>query len=332
MNAIQVNNLTKVFKVQQKDPGLRGSIKALFVPKYISKVAVNQVSFNIQPGEMVGYIGLNGAGKSTTIKMLSGILIPTSGTVQVLGRNPFQERVANARDIGVVFGQRTQMWWDLAFIESLNLIAKIYDIHPVRYKELMARFARELDVNELLKIPVRNMSLGQRMRAELVATLIHEPKVIYLDEPTIGLDLIVKENIRKFIKNENQTSGNTIILTTHDLGDIEELCSRVIIIDNGQLIYDGAISKIKARFGKIREVSFEVSSTAVPLNLPAGAEISTVEPNRVSLKFDNSMVSASQVVASVMNQLEINDFSLSEPNLATVIKHIYNGELSKPEE
>ncbi|MHB8933583.1 MAG: ABC transporter ATP-binding protein [Bellilinea sp.] len=332
MNAIHVTNLTKVFQVPQKEPGMGGAVKALFVPKYVPKVAVDQVSFDVQTGEMVGYIGLNGAGKSTTIKMLSGILVPTSGEVQVLGRDPYRERVANAREIGVVFGQRTQMWWDLAFIESLNLIARIYDIQPARYKELLDRFAKELEINELLNIPIRNMSLGQRMRAELVATLIHEPRVTYLDEPTIGLDLIVKERIREFIKEENHNSGNTIILTTHDLGDIEELCSRVIIIDKGKLIYDGSINKIKARFGKVREVIFEVPHPPEILDLPAGAEILSQEVNRLTLRFDKSVITASQVVSTIMNQIEVNDFSLSEPNLATVIKHIYNGELNGQED
>lgn len=328
MNAIHADNLTKVFQVQQKEPGLGGAVKALFAPRYRPKVAVDHVSFDIESGEMVGYIGLNGAGKSTTIKMLSGIMVPTSGEVQVLGRDPYRNRVANARDIGVVFGQRTQMWWDLAFIESLNLVARIYDIQPGRYKELMNRFADELEIKEILHIPVRNMSLGQRMRAELVATLIHEPKVVYLDEPTIGLDLIVKERIRAFIKEENHSTGTTMVLTTHDLGDIEELCSRVIIIDHGQLIYDGAISKIKERFGKFREVTFEVLHLPESLNLPAGAEILLREPNRLTLRFDKSMATASQVVSALMNQIEVNDFSLAEPNLASVIKHIYKGELS----
>ncbi len=327
MHAIHTHNLTKVFQVQQKEPGLEGAVKALFAPKYQPKVAVDHVSFDIEPGEMVGYIGLNGAGKSTTIKMLSGILVPTEGEVMVLGRDPYRERVANAHDIGVVFGQRTQLWYDLAFIESLNLVAKIYDIQPERYKELMKRFADELEITEILHIPVRNMSLGQRMRAELVATLIHEPKVVYLDEPTIGLDLIVKERIRAFIKEENQKTGTTMVLTTHDLGDIEELCQRVIIIDSGRLIYDGSISRIKARFGKLREVSFEVLNPPEVLDLPVGVERLPGEPNRLVLRFDKTLISAGQVVSIVMSQVDAKDFSLAEPNLASVIKHIYNGEL-----
>ena len=331
MNAIQVNELTKVFKVQQKDPGLSGAVKALFAPKYQSKTAVDHVNFCVQSGEVVGYIGLNGAGKSTTIKMLSGILIPTSGKIDVLGRDPYRDRIANARDIGVVFGQRSQLWWDLAFVESLKLVAKIYDVPAARYHELMDQFTEQLDIKEIIDMPIRVMSLGQRMRAELIATLIHDPKVIYLDEPTIGLDLIVKESIREFIKEQNRLMGITVILTTHDLSDIEELCSRVIIIDSGKLIYDGSISRIKQQFGKYREVNFELLKNPSHLDLPAGAEILSNEANALSIRFDRSLVTASQLVASLMNQIEVRDFSLSEPNLASVIKQIYNGALAGEE-
>jgi ABC-2 type transport system ATP-binding protein len=331
MTIIQVDQLSKVFKVQRKEPGLRGAIKALFVPKYEDKAAVNGISFSIDPGEMVGYIGVNGAGKSTTIKMLTGILVPTGGNVRVLGRDPHRERVANAREIGVVFGQRTQLWWDLAFVESLSLVAKIYQVPAQRYKELLDQFAETLELRELLSVPIRNMSLGQKMRAELAATLIHEPRVVYLDEPTIGLDLIVKERIREFIKEQNRTKGTTVVLTTHDLGDIEELCKRVIIIDAGSLIYDGPIETIKERFGKYRKITFETLSTpeSAHLDLPAGAEIILVEPRKLSVRFDRTRATASGVAAAIMNQLEVRDFSLSEPDLASIIKQIYSGALSE---
>ncbi len=230
---IQADHLTKVYKIPQKDPGVAGAVKALFRPHFQSKPAVTDVSFTIEPGEIVGYIGVNGAGKSTTIKMLTGILVPTAGQVRVFGRDPHRDRVANARDIGVVFGQRTQLWWDLALIESLTMVGRIYEVPDARFKQLMDEFAETLALKELLKIPIRNMSLGQKMRAELAATLIHEPRIVYLDEPTIGLDLLVKERIRAFIKQVNREKGTTVILTTHDLGDIEELCKRVLIIDNG---------------------------------------------------------------------------------------------------
>ena len=329
MAMIQVDHLSKVFKVQRKEPGLAGSVKALFLPKYHDKVAVDGLSFSVEAGEMVGYIGVNGAGKSTTIKLLTGILVPPSGSVRVLGRDPHRERVANAREIGAVFGQRTQLWWDLAFIESLTLVAKIYQVPQTRYKQLLDQFAETLELKELLNVPIRNMSLGQKMRAELAATLIHEPRVVYLDEPTIGLDLIVKERIREFIKEHNRTKNTTVILTTHDLGDIEELCNRVIIIDTGKVIYDGPVGAIKARFGRYREITFETLSEPGNVDLPSGAEIILVEPRRVSVRFDRTLTTASGVAAMLMNQIEVKDFSLSEPDLGSIIKQIYNGALSE---
>ncbi len=329
MPIIQVEHLTKVFQIPRKEPGLAGSIKALFKPVYDQKVAVNRLSFAIERGEVFGYIGVNGAGKSTTIKMLTGILVPSSGQVSVMGRDPHKQRTANARDIGVVFGQRTQLWWDLAFIESLNLVAKIYEVEPARYKEMLGRFTELLELNELMHVPIRQMSLGQKMRAELAAALIHEPKVVYLDEPTIGLDLIVKERIRDFIKHLNREQATTVMLTTHDLGDIEELCARVIIIDAGQVIYDGPLSTIKERFGKYREITFETSTTAHMFNLPAGAETTGSEPHRLTLRFDRTVTTASQVAAAIMSQIEVKDFSLAEPDLASIIKQIYGGALKQ---
>jgi ABC-2 type transport system ATP-binding protein len=329
MPVIEVNNLSKVFKIPRKDPGLRGAVKALFVPHYEDKVAVDGISFSVEPGEMIGYIGVNGAGKSTTIKMLTGILVPTGGTARVLGRDPHAQRIENAREIGVVFGQRTQLWWDLAFIESLSLVAKIYQVPESRYKELLDQFSETLELKELLHVPIRNMSLGQKMRAELAATLIHEPRVVYLDEPTIGLDLIVKERIREFIKEQNRAKGTTVILTTHDLGDIEELSRRVIIIDDGKLIYDGPLSTIKERFGKYREITFETRAAPGQVSLPEGAAVTLVESRRMTVRFDRNATTASQVAATLMNQLDVADFSLSEPDLASVIRQIYTGALDE---
>jgi ABC-2 type transport system ATP-binding protein len=327
MTTIRVENLTKIFRVPRKDPGLRGAVKALFRPKYEAKRAVDGISFKVEPGEMVGYIGVNGAGKSTTIKLLTGILVPSGGEVQVLGRDPHRQRVANARDIGVVFGQRTQLWWDLAFVESLSLVAKIYEVEPRRYQERLKLFTDLLDLGDLMRVPIRQMSLGQKMRAELAATLIHDPKVVYLDEPTIGLDLIVKERIREFIKQQNREQGVTVVLTTHDLGDIEELCHRVIIIDAGKLIYDGPLATIKQRFGQYRQITFEVCAPAGAPELPPGAEMMASEPRQLTLRFDRTLTTASQVAAAVMGQIEVTDFSLAEPDLASVIKQIYGGAL-----
>ena len=329
MPVIEVKELTKVFKIPKKEPGLGGAVKGLFRPQYENKTAVNGISFKLEAGEIVGYIGVNGAGKSTTIKMLTGVLMPTSGSIRVLGRDPHRQRVDNARDIGVVFGQRTQLWWDLALIESLNLIAKIYNVHPVKYRLMLNQFTETLELDELLNIPVRNMSLGQKMRSELAAALIHEPKVVYLDEPTIGLDLIVKERIRDFIKAECVSKGMTVMLTTHDLGDIEELCQRVIIIDDGRIIYDGPIDTIKKRFGKYREITFDTVENVNGLDLPPGAEILATQDHKIQIRFDRTRSTASKVASIVMNQIEVSDFSLSEPDLGDIVKQIYNGALER---
>ncbi|MDX1662418.1 MAG: ATP-binding cassette domain-containing protein [Candidatus Promineifilaceae bacterium] len=326
MTVIEAVNLAKVYRLAQKDPGLFGAARALVRPHHVDKVAVDGINFSVQGGETVGYIGVNGAGKSTTIKMLTGILVPTRGTVRVLGRDPHRERVANAREIGVVFGQRSQLWWDLAFIESLNLIARIYELPRPRYTLLLEQFVEMLELKELLHVPIRNMSLGQKMRAELAATLIHEPQIVYLDEPTIGLDLIVKERIRAFIRQQNREKGTTILLTTHDIGDIEELCRRVMIIDRGRLIYDGPLQTIKERFGKYREMTFETALPALEVELPAGAELVHAEDRTLHLRFDRTAISASRVASHIMNQAEVVDFSLAEPDLSMIVKQLYRGE------
>jgi ABC-2 type transport system ATP-binding protein len=327
MSIIQVQDLSKVYRIVEKDPGIAGSFKALFRPRYKDILAVDQINFSIEPGEMVGYIGVNGAGKSTTIKMLTGILVPSGGAVRVLDRDPYHQRVANARDIGVVFGQRSQLWWDLPLIESLNFIQRIYEIPPEQFKRRLDEFAETLELKALFGTPIRNLSLGQKMRAELAATLIHDPLVVYLDEPTIGLDLIVKERIREFIKEQNRQRNVTVILTTHDLGDIEEVCQRVIMIDSGHIIYDGPLSLIKDRFGKFREITLETVNPIGTIELPPGSEIVAQEERRLTLRFDRTATSASHVAAAIMNQLDVADFSLAEPDLASIVKQIYNGAL-----
>jgi ABC-2 type transport system ATP-binding protein len=327
MPAIEVQNLQKTFSIPDRAPGLGGAVRALFQPKYSKKTAVNDISFSLEPGEVVGYIGVNGAGKSTTIKMLTGILAPSSGSVRILGRDPHRQRVANAKDIGVVFGQRSQLWWDLALRESLWLVAKIYEISPTQFKALLEEFSHVLELEELLSKPIRLMSLGQKMRAELAATLIHSPQVVYLDEPTIGLDVLVKERIRGFIKAQNAKYGTTVLLTTHDLGDIEELCSRVMIIDAGNLIYDGALQTIKDRFGTHRIIKFELANQVQDLALPDGAEVLSKTDSSLELKFDRAVCSASQIASRVMSQLEVLDFKLQEPDLTSIIKQIYAGGL-----
>ena len=255
---IKVENLSKDFKINKKYAGFKGAIKSFFTSEYTIKKAVDNISFEINDGEIVGYIGANGAGKSTTIKMMTGILKPTNGIVSVNGLVPYENREKNAKNIGVVFGQKTQLWWDLPISETFSLLKDIYDVSDEDFNERMSFLKEVLELDEFFLSPVRTLSLGQRMRADLAAALIHNPKVIYLDEPTIGLDVVVKERVRKAIKEINEKYNTTIILTTHDLNDIEELCSRIIIIDKGKKIYDGEINGVKEKFGYLTTVEIQI--------------------------------------------------------------------------
>ncbi len=321
--AIEVRGLKRHFVTTKKGPGLRGAVASVFRPQRVTIEALAGVDLDVSSGEMVGYIGVNGAGKSTTIKLLTGILAPSEGTVRVLGRDPHVERVANARRIGVVFGQRTQLWWDLAVSESLTLIAKIYDVSPARYRELLARFSRTLELDELLAKPVRTLSLGQKMRAELAAALLHEPAVLYLDEPTIGLDVVVKDRLRAFVKEQNHALGTTVILTTHDLGDIEELCSRVVLIDRGRIQYDGGLDALRDRFGRQRELTFELGrAPPAQLTLPEGVTVAFEGERRLTLRFDRTRFTAPEVTTAVMSQLDVRDFALREMDLTAIVKQL----------
>ena len=255
---IKVENLSKEFKISKKYPGFKGALRSFFSTEYTIKKAVDDISFEINDGEIVGYIGANGAGKSTTIKMMTGILTPSSGRIIVDGVIPYENREKNAKNIGVVFGQKTQLWWDLAVSETFPLLKDIYGVSDEDYEERMNYFKEILGLDEFFLSPVRTLSLGQRMRADLAAALIHNPKIIYLDEPTIGLDVVVKESVRKAIKDINEKYGTTIILTTHDLNDIEELCNRIIIIDSGKKIYDGELEGVKEQFGYLTTIEIQL--------------------------------------------------------------------------
>jgi ABC-2 type transport system ATP-binding protein len=261
---IKVEQLTKVYRSSQRREGLGGAVLDLFQRQHRDIRAVDGISFGIARGEMVGYIGANGAGKSTTIKMMTGILTPTSGTMSLNGLDPRKNRYAHARQIGVVFGQRTQLWWDLAVIEAFHLLQKIYEIPQPVYRQRLDRFIEVLDIGEQLHQPVRKLSLGQRMKCDLCASLLHNPPLLFLDEPTIGLDVAVKERIRRFIREVNREEQSTVLLTTHDLTDIEELCLRLIIIDAGKILYDGPTAEIKERFGRRRRVVLSFKRDYLP--------------------------------------------------------------------
>lgn len=330
---IEVQNLTKSFRMNKKYPGFRGALKSFFSTEYTLKTAVDNISFTIQDGEIVGYIGANGAGKSTTIKMMTGILTPTSGEVRVNGVVPYDDRQKNARDIGVVFGQKTQLWWDLPLSETFTLLRDIYEVSPQDFEERMAFLDEVLELKEFLLTPVRALSLGQRMRGDLAAALIHNPKVVYLDEPTIGLDVVVKENVRKAIQKINATYGTTVILTTHDLTDIEELCSRIIIIDAGKKIYDGNLAHIKEKFGYMSSVEFLTGSPVLPEKVefirrldPEYLELEYGE-NRLQVKFNRNNTSTTEITRQLMGTLDVLEFSIKETSIEDIVKKIYRNEV-----
>lgn len=331
---IEVNHISKDFVSPRKYPGLRGAIKGLFSNEKIIKTAVDDISFSIEKGEIVGYIGSNGAGKSTTIKMMTGILNPTKGTCRVAGIDPGKRRRENAQNIGVVFGQRTQLWWDLPLSESFTILKEIYDVSDESYKKQMTFLNRVLALEEFFDRPVRTLSLGQRMRADLGAALLHNPKVLYLDEPTIGLDLVVKDNIREAIKEINEKYQTTVILTTHDIGDIEELCSRIIIIDEGKKIYDGSLDRLKDTYGTKRKVSMEIRQPykakeldlAKMLGVQEGECLTEYdkENSTLTVTFDKHKLKVPQILSAVMDMVEIKDVQIQETELAQIVKEIYN--------
>lgn len=330
---IEVNNVSKEFVSPKKYPGLKGAIKGLFSNEKVRKMAVEDISFSIEEGEIVGYIGSNGAGKSTTIKMMTGILTPTSGQCLIRGIDPSKERKKNAQNIGVVFGQRTQLWWDLPLSESFSILKEIYNVSDEDYESQMKFLNEVLELEEFWTRPVRNLSLGQRMRADLGAALLHNPKVLYLDEPTIGLDLVVKDNIRKAIKEINRKYKTTVILTTHDIEDIEELCNRIIIIDDGKKIYDGSLENLKEKYGVTRKVTMEVKNLKEALQVELSSalnvskdayEVTTDKTNNsVEVTFDKHCLSISDVIAQYMKCTEVKDIQIQETELSEIVKEIY---------
>ncbi|MBG9541744.1 sugar ABC transporter ATP-binding protein [Cytobacillus firmus] len=322
MPVIEVEHLMKDFMIAKRETGFLGAVKSLVKREHIKKEAVKDISFSINEGEMVGYIGPNGAGKSTTIKMLTGILVPTSGSVKVNGIIPYENRQENAKNIGVVFGQRTQLWWDLPTIESFELLKEIYQVPDKRYKENMDTFTGILGLDGFLNTPVRQLSLGQRMRADIAASLLHDPPILFLDEPTIGLDVVAKEKMRTFIKEINKERSITVILTTHDMEDIEKLCERMILIDHGQKVYDGEIAVVKERFGKMRTLIVDLEESSHSLKLKGG-EVFREEASRFWIRFNRDDVSASGLIAQITETHNIKDLTVEEPAIESIISRIY---------
>ena len=322
MRLIQVADLHKEFRVYKHHRGARGAIRNLFTREHRTVRAVDGVTFAIETGELVGYLGPNGAGKSTTIKMLTGILVPTRGEVLVDGRVPWKQRVDHARGIGVVFGQRTNLWWDLPVIESLDLLRHVYRVPDDRYERNLSQFAEMLGLGEFLHTPARSLSLGQRMRADLAAALLHDPRIVFLDEPTIGLDVVAKERIRRFIQSINRERGATVILTTHDLGDVQKLCERVMMIDHGKLLFDGPPGELLSRFGGERELVVDFAQDYGDVSVE-GARVAQRDGRRVTYRFARGAISASELIQRLSAAYRIEDLSVQEPQIEDTVRRIY---------
>lgn len=323
---ISVHNLTKHFKVAVHRRGMLGALRNLASRDHRLVRAVDGISFEIGKGELVGYLGPNGAGKSTTLKMLTGLLVPTSGELLVSGYLPWRERQQYVAKIGAVFGQRTTLWWDLPVIESLDMLQHIYRIPRARYLTNLDEFRKLLEMDAFLNTPVRSLSLGQRMRADLCAALLHNPPLLFLDEPTIGLDVVAKERIRQFIRHINRQRGTTIILTTHDLSDVEKLCERVMIIDKGKLLFDGQLDELRRRFGGRRRLTVDFAEDYAQVDVD-GAQVLGRDGSRATYAFERDLISASELIRRISARYRILDLEVHEPEIEETVRRIYEEKL-----
>lgn len=326
---IEVKNVSKSFKISKRAKGIPGAVANLFVPKYEKKQAVKDISFQIEQGEMVGFIGPNGAGKSTTIKMLSGILHPDAGEIRVNGYIPYKQRRGYVGSIGVVFGQKSQLQWDLPVIDSFELLKAIYRIPEETYQKNLDRFLEMLDMAEFINRPVRQLSLGQRMRADIVAALLHSPKIVFFDEPTIGVDVVGKEKIRSFIRELNAEDKVSMIFTTHDMQDIEKTCRRLIIIDQGEKVYDGSLTGIREKYGTTRQldVEFGENYTLEPIRNVEIKELGELDGRKKRFIFENTQVQIDELMGHLLQNYNIRDINVSEPEIENLIGKIYRGEV-----
>jgi ABC-2 type transport system ATP-binding protein len=327
---IHVRDLSKNFRSFKRREGVWGSIQNLFVREYRTVAAVERVSFEIDRGEMVGYIGPNGAGKSTTIKMLTGILVPSSGEIRINGYVPCRQRRQYVNTIGVVFGQRTQLWWDIAVIESFKLLRRIYDVPQRDFDARMEQFDAILNIRDYLHTPVRKLSLGERMRCDIAAALLHNPPLLFLDEPTIGLDVVAKHHIRQFLRTINREFRTTVLLTTHDLDDIEELCRRIMIIDHGKVLYDGQLAQLKQQLLRVKQIKFALKDRAHAGALSAfsrdGLDLERVDEMTYRIRFDRVNVSTSDLIRQILDAVEVRDLLIEDEPIEEIIKRIYAGE------
>ncbi len=326
--AISVKGLSKEFDVSESGKGFSGKLKALFHRRRKIVTAVDDIEFEIKCGEFVGYVGENGAGKSTTIKMLTGILVPTSGNAVVNGIVPYKDRKKNAAKIGVVFGQRTQLWWDLPVRESFDLLRVIFRVPQSDFNSQIRKLDKVFGLNSLMDMPVRKLSLGQRMRCDIAASLIHNPPVLFLDEPTIGLDVLAKESIRNFLAEINREDGTTIILTTHDMNDIEHLCKRLIILEEGKIVYDGETDLLKKKFvhEKVIEVEFHDDGNVIQ-GVP-GVAVIREQGCKKWLTFDSENFGIGEVVGNIATRYKIKDISVKEPSVESIIRNIYSNSVT----
>lgn len=330
MAMIEVSCLRKDFVKIIKEPGLKGAIRSFIHPEKQIFEAVKDLSFEVPKGQILGFIGANGAGKSTTIKMLTGILKPTSGFCRINGKIPQENRQDYVKDIGVVFGQRTQLWWDLALQETYSVLKEIYDVPDAVFQKRMDFLNDVLDLKEFIKDPVRTLSLGQRMRADIAASLLHNPKVLFLDEPTIGLDVSVKDNIRRAITQINQEEETTILLTTHDLSDIEQLCDRIFMIDKGQEIFDGTVNQLKETFGKMKTLTFELRPGKNHV-VSQFVGISDIHVTRkellLNIQYDSSRYQTADIIQKTLSDFAIRDLKMTDVNIEDIIRRFYRKEL-----
>lgn len=321
MSIIKVDNLCKTFKVKTKEEGFKGSLKSIFSPNYKEITAVNNISFEVEKGEILAFIGPNGAGKSTTIKMLTGILYPYSGDIEVLGMNPSTERKALSYKIGTVFGQKSQLWFHLPPLDSFNLLGSIYEIDKVKLKRRIDFLKEVFEIEDLMDIPVRKLSLGQRIRCEIAASILHEPEIIFLDEPTIGLDVVVKQKIRELILKLNKEEKTTIFLTSHDAGDIEQLCKRAIIINHGEVVLNEKIKSLKYDYLNKKVIHIKYKEE---VNLEGiSANIIKSKGNAVKVQVDTSREDIEEVLTTLIKCGRVNDITISEPPMEEIISHIY---------
>ena len=323
MPAIEVSNLTKAFRTYKKSPGFAGAVKGLFHRQYEQTLAVNDVSIKIEPGELVGFLGPNGAGKTTTLKMLAGLLYPTSGTAQVLGHTPWERQDEYRRQFALVLGQKNQLWWDLPARESLELNAKIYGIPADRFKKTVGELTELLGVQDKLNVNVRELSLGERMKMELIASLLHQPKVLFLDEPTIGLDVTSQKTVRDFIRRHNAEQKTTIILTSHYMADIQELCERVIIIDHGKIFFDGKLSDIVDRFADFKLVTIQCPNADALAAEKLSGYGEVVEKNSAAIKLKVKRDRVIAVCKALLDELPVTDIDIQEVPIEDVIRQIF---------